>query len=216
VQRSLICTFLTFYDKSDELRREFAWAVKNCRTVCKGNYSGQDGRQVALEISRRKPDEMRAFLEGTVLVPVPTSGEGVDRRDDDLWSGRDLAQLFASEYGAEYRELLRRHTPIPKSSSGPGRRNLRRHINSIRVVGDMPQARIVLIDDIVTSGSTMCGCAEVLLAADPSATIEGFAAAYVTNDEDDKLRNFAAREYEWDGIDGRPRNRLVPSCLSNS
>lgn len=51
------------------------------------------------------------------------------------------------------------------------------HINSIKVKPGIHQPnRIVLVDDLITSGTTMLGCANVLQKAFPNAEIVGFAA----------------------------------------
>ncbi|MCA9697846.1 MAG: phosphoribosyltransferase, partial [Myxococcales bacterium] len=184
---------MTYYDNEDARRREFVHAVKNCRTVKFGNYYGQDGRAAALGVSRRRR-WMASYFAGALLVPVPPSGKGVDVDIDDLWSGRDLASLFAEAYGGSWRSLLHRHTPIEKSSKGI-QRTLRRHIESIAVTDSIPDCRIILVDDVVASGSTMCACAELLWRADARARVHGFAVAYRPGNEE-RLCNFATRQYE--------------------
>lgn len=214
MSRSIICAFLTRYDQ-DRGRREFVHAVKNCRTVRSGAHSGKDGRALAVALSRDREKQMYEYLRGAVLVPVPTSGAGVNEPGDSLWSGMDLARALARVYSGRFLNLLRRHTAIDKSSSSHRGRSLRRHVESIELTGSVPRGGIVLIDDVVTSGSTMCGCAELLLTAAPGIPVRGFAVAYVGGTHDDEiLHDFAAREYEWHGLDARPRNRMIPSPLS--
>jgi hypothetical protein len=231
MRRSLLCVFLTRYAhaRDDETlrRREFVFAVKNCRTVKVGPWKGMDGREAAVRVSARRELLMRAYLQGATLVPVPPSGAGVDVSGDDLWPSRDLAEGLAQYYGLTAHALLQRRTPIEKSSLGHGPRNLRRQVESLALAGPLPSGPIVLVDDFVASGSTMCGCAALLHAAAPSHAapeIKGFAVAYSPGDTDELLGgtpgssqrlagDFAARQYEWDGLDERPRNWLVESPL---
>jgi hypothetical protein len=231
MHRSLVCAFLTRYAhaRDDETlrRREFVFAVKNCRPVKVGPWKGVDGREAAVRVSARREALVLAYLQGATLVPVPPSGAGVDVSGDDLWPSRDLAEGLARHYGLSTRALLQRRTPIEKSSLGHAPRNLRRQVESLVLTGPLPSGPVVLVDDFVASGSTMCGCAELLYAAAPSleaCVIKGFAVAYSPGDTDELLGgspgsaqrlagDFAARQYEWEGLDERPRNWLVESPL---
>lgn len=208
--QTIVCAFLTYHDASCPRRREFVWAAKNCREVGRGNYRGWDGREAALDVSRLRSDRVRAYLSGAILVGVPPSGSGVDTAGDEKWSGRDLARMFAREYGATAMDLLERHTAVPKSSAG-GSRTVLRHTRSIRTTGAVPARPIVLVDDVVASGSTMCGCAHVLRRVDPGAVIKGLAVGYRPGRGELGLRDFAARQYEWTRLDRRPRNWLLPT-----
>ena len=210
MNRTFHCTFLTYHDDSNKRRKEVVYAVKNCRRIRDGNYAGRDGREVMVEVSRLRRERMYAYLEGAILVPVPTSGSGVDKPGDDLWSSWDLARMLAAEYGAQAQQLLRRHMAIQKSSSYSGPRNLRRHVESIELSGPIPRGPVVLIDDVVATGSTMCACAEIVFAAQPQAQVKGLAVAYVAGKAGgERLHDFAARQYEWNSLDGRPRNFLL-------
>lgn len=233
MRRSLVCAFLTRYAhaRDDETlrRREFVFAVKNCRPVKVGPWKGIDGREAAVRVSARREPLVLAYLQGATLVPVPPSGAGVDVSGDDLWPSRDLADALARHYGLSARTLLQRRTPIEKSSLGHAPRNLRRQVDSLALAGPLPSGPIVLVDDFVASGSTMCGCAALLYAAASSSlvtslVIKGFAVAYSPGDTDELLGgspgsaqrlagDFAARQYEWEGLDERPRNWLIESPL---
>lgn len=206
--------FLTCSHPVHPNRREFAWAAKNCRSVRYGHYEGVDGREAAVRCAALRRDEVAAYLHGATLVPVPTSGQGVDQPGDNLWSGRDIGRLLANTYGVDFVELLRRHTPVEKSSSS-GARNLRRHVDSIGALAAPDVHDVVLIDDLVTTGSTICASAVAFRQANPHVrAIKGLAVAYVPAPGETAFFDFATREYTWRTLDERPRNYLVESPIA--
>lgn len=98
------------------------------------------------------------------VVWVPVSRRRLRQR------GYDQARLLAEEacrvWGVQARELLRRtvHTP-PQSSL---RDAAARRANVLGVFGALPDAagrRVLLIDDVCTSGATLCECVRVLRGA---------------------------------------------------
>jgi ComF family protein len=102
----------------------------------------------------------------TVLVPVPMDRRSFRRR------GFNQAERLASAFGAlvgvpvERGALLKRRATAPQSSLGRAERvrNLRGVMSlcaSVPVVGK----RVVLVDDLVTTGATVHACTAVLRAA---------------------------------------------------
>ncbi|NJK33156.1 MAG: hypothetical protein HC927_12545 [Deltaproteobacteria bacterium] len=194
---------------AEKARRELAYAFKNCRQVTSGQHAGRDAIDVVIEIARQyREQECSDFFEGTTLVPVPTSGVGVDKPGDDLWSGRELAERLASEFEAQWCPALVRHTAVSKSSNS-GSRSLERHLQSIRL-DQLPETRtVILVDDHVTTGATMCACAQLLWDAVPGLVVAGYAVAYVPSPAETSFFDFATRLYEWTGTLDKPQNTLV-------
>ena len=113
-----------------------------------------------------------------VLVPIPASEPGRASRE---YLPERLADAFVAEglAGAVWRGLAR-VSAVPKSATAaPGRRpTVRAHYHSFSVPSgsDLPQdARLLLIDDVVTRGRTLLAAAARLHEAFPEARIRAFA-----------------------------------------
>jgi predicted amidophosphoribosyltransferase len=117
------------------------------------------------------------FQPDTILVPVPKSSL---MRPDTLWVPHRIAYALKSEgLGREVAPCLVRKTPVIKSAtSQPSMRPTPDvHYNSLIVQGALSQPRnILLIDDIITRGSTALGSANRLADVYPQANIKAFAA----------------------------------------
>lgn len=120
----------------------------------------------------------RHFFEGSpILIPIPNSSF---MQPNSLWVPRQLADAMVQRgLGTEVIDALRRIRPLPKSatSSPENRPKAREHFHSLEVreILSHPE-EIILVDDIVTQGSTMLGAANRLNRAFPEAKIRGFAA----------------------------------------
>lgn len=114
-----------------------------------------------------------------VLVPVPKSSLF---KEGSLWVPEQIANsLVQSGLGGRTARLLSRTRAIPKAatslSSGRSRPTALEHFQTLVVQRDLlPVEKIVLVDDVVTTGSTLLGCANRLLKSYPSAQITAFAA----------------------------------------
>ena len=119
------------------------------------------------------------FRPTTLLVPVPKSSLF---KEGSLWVPEQIANSFVrSGLGDRSARLLSRTRAIAKAatslSSGRPRPTAIEHIQTLSVQTELTSAEeIVLIDDVVTTGSTLLGCANKLLESYPSTPIRGFAA----------------------------------------
>ncbi len=120
------------------------------------------------------------FDTNVTLVPVPRSKPLKDA--GALWPALLIAEeLVRRGLGREVQPLLKRLEPIEKSAlqrAGSKRPGPEDHIRTIAVVDALQigARRIVLVDDVVTRGATLLGCATLMLRVLPSLEIRAFAA----------------------------------------
>jgi len=94
---------------------------------------------------------------------------------------RIAEELLRRGLGREVQPLLERRAPAEKSALlrvGSMRPGPEDHLCTIAVVDALQvgSRRVVLVDDVVTRGATLLGCATLLLRALPSVEIRAFAA----------------------------------------
>lgn len=147
--------------------------IKNCRPA--------HLEQIALRLKEQFDDgRLRDFLgPDVVLVPAPR------RLPPDVkvpsWPAREICnRLVTKGLGSSVEHLLTRHKAVPKSAlqrKGTDRPGPDAHAESIRAKPLLlAPGRITIVDDVVTRGSTLLGCAWVLGAAFPKSQIRGLAA----------------------------------------
>ena len=128
------------------------------------------------------------FRPTTLLVPVPKSSLF---KEGSLWVPEQIANSFVrSGLGDRSARLLSRTRAIAKAatslSSGRPRPTAIEHVQTLSVQTELTSAEeIVLIDDVVTTGSTLLGCANKLLESYPSTPIRGFAAMRAVSNPSD-------------------------------
>ena len=112
------------------------------------------------------------------LVPVPRSAPR--RTEDTLWPGLSLANaLHRHGLGREVQQLLVRDLAVPKAHgvSGGGRPTVSTLCRSLRWRGDLGSdlERVVLVDDVVTRGTTFLSARDVIRTIQPGLEVGGFA-----------------------------------------
>ena len=120
------------------------------------------------------------YREGIVLVPVPSTAAAVRERgyDATLAMARVAARILRPALAVRTRSLLRQARPVrDQAGLGAGERaaNLR---GAFRMVGASAGLGVILVDDVVTTGSSLteaaralrCGGNRVLGAATVAAT----------------------------------------------
>jgi len=151
-------------------------------------YQIKQGRRGSIEYSARR---LREILPGSVLegffagdetlVPVPGHAP---RFQGGLWVAERICRALVAEgIGREVATLLDRVEVVPRSSiltTATGRPGPEQHCRTLSV-GELlgKPARILLVDDVVTRGSTLIGCTMRMREAFPSIDIRAFALARV-------------------------------------
>lgn len=121
----------------------------------------------------------RAGFDGSpILVPVPGAGL---TKPNSVWSSRRVCEeLVRQGLGDDVLSLVTRTTAVVKSAGSAVRPTLEEHVSSFSLQpGLRPPSRIIVVDEVVTSGTTIMGCAMKLASAYPGIPISGFALARV-------------------------------------
>jgi hypothetical protein len=136
--------------------------------------------RVGLRIAEQIETGMFGDLLGTqvTLVPVPRSSPTVEHMH---WPAlRICSELEKRGLCKSVERLLERHTSVAKSAlvnKGAKRPSPADHEASLRCLNELvpAPASITLVDDVVTRGSTLLGCAWTLAARFPDVPIRALA-----------------------------------------
>lgn len=117
------------------------------------------------------------FGSGSYLVPVPKSSLMVQGA---LWVPDRIALALSLSKLGTYFPCLEREKPVKKAafSKPEDRPKVTDHVNSLKINSKLvieKMERIVLIDDVITSGATLIGCALKLKEKFPNIPIFCFA-----------------------------------------
>ena len=176
-------------DATNEEKRAYAVmdAVKNDGMVASGD------RVRTVPISERVAEMMREkwaslqfrtfFTADTVLVPVPKSGK---RMAHELWVPERVATaLSQAGIGGQVSPCLVRETPIRKSAycAPEDRPTAAEHYGTLAVDSriSVPE-RVVLVDDVVTSGAMLLASANKLADAYHGVQVRAFAVIRTQSD----------------------------------
>ena len=141
-----------------------AWSMTRIAELCK----------------EQEPKAFRGiFGPDVTLVPIPRSAPR--RTRDTLWPGLSLAEaLLERGLGRDVQELLERTQAVPKAhgSAGSKRPTVSTLSGSLRWLGDLGSnlERIVLVDDVVTRGTTFLSARDLIQNIQPELEVAGFAA----------------------------------------
>lgn len=116
------------------------------------------------------------FDEDVYLIPAPSSSK---KRPGDLRLTLNLANALSKQGFGSVIDCLTRIERVDKAAFGSGRENrlVKRHFETISVAESLIEPKkIVVVDDVVTSGATLLACASRIREVWPEAFVLGFAA----------------------------------------
>ena len=163
---------------TDQEAKSFILGVKQDRVTARGRLI-----EIAVtELKRSLPQTLLAhLLDGkAILVPIPNHAL---RTRHGVWAAASLADVMVTEgLAAAVVPCIERVTPIRKSAyCSPGMRSSpREHYDTMAVQSQgllRDVSRIVMVDDLVTTGSTFSGAAACLREVFPQVSIWAFGLA---------------------------------------
>jgi len=134
-------------------------------------------RRMQENLGRDSP--VRLFFDEALLVPAPRSAPLVRGA---VWPAARIAEAMIPQgFGHTVVRLLERVAAVTTSHTAAGRERPwpDTHRKTLAVGRDLPvdfAGRLIVVDDVITRGSTLLGCAQVLKAAYPDAEVGSFAA----------------------------------------
>ena len=179
---ALICTSWLVYASRTSDRR--AKQIKNLVLAIKGDrFDANSGRPVAQLVIERAAATLGPAARGPfdghpMLVPVPRS---VLMKPHTVWPAHRICEeLVRLGFGDDLLPVVRRTTAVIKSAGSSERPTLEQHLRSLTVQRALlPPSRLLVVDDVVTSGTTMMACAQKLGEAFPGVPVAGFSLARV-------------------------------------
>lgn len=123
------------------------------------------------------------FGSDTVLVPVPGHAP---MREDTVWPAQMIAETWVRwRLAQSWIPILERTAHIEKSATFSGRRTIDRQLETIDAVRTVePLRRIVVVDDVITSGATLFAVTQMVADAFPEAAVKAFALVRTLSDEE--------------------------------
>ena len=124
---------------------------------------------------------------GPEITLVPAPGHAPRLSDDQEWATRSIAQAMEAKNLGTMRPWLKRTEAVQKSAyAAPGERpTWKDHQETIEVTGHpdlLPPECVTVVDDVVTTGSTLYACVRLLEQRFPDTKVQAFAAVRTMSD----------------------------------
>src|SRR3989344_7665142 len=178
--------FLTYLPKKEEYKG-FIQTLKQDKVLPNSGITICE--RIAKEVKEKlsnNPKFSEFFGSDVYLVPVPKSSL---MKPGMLWVSKRLAEEFSKLDMGKVFDCLERKIQVTKSSLAEPKNRPKPidHYNRIIVKKCLEEPKkIVLIDDVITRGATLLGCATRLKEAFPDASIKAFVAVQSMNDKNFK------------------------------
>jgi len=151
------------------------------KLIHKLKYNGQ--KELGIELGRMGGSEIKdsVFSEIDIIIPVPLHKARKNERGYN--QSEMIAEGLSESMEKEYKtDILLRHV-YTQTQTKKTLEERRKNVNSAFIVKneeDIIGKHILLVDDVVTTGSTLVACANELLKI-KDVTVSVFAVAYVDN-----------------------------------
>lgn len=126
----------------------------------------------------------RAFWSGDpMVIPVPRSSL---TRPNTVWPARRICEeLVKNGVAVDTLPVIERQEAVEKSAGGATRPSFQTQVASLWAKPTLrPPTRLILVDDVVTRGTTMLACAAKIAETYPGVPVSGFALARVQSTGD--------------------------------
>ena len=178
-------SYLTYTPRGNNTSRDIMLAIKSESSV--GDPPQFISKFVTEKIANQLPNmPFKGFFSpNTCLIPVPKT---TLMQPNTLWVSSKIAQEFSKRKLGVYCECLKRISPLPKAAFAPQgmRPSAHDHFQSLECQLPLNKpTEIVLIDDIITRGATLIGCANRIRASLPNASIKAFAVMRTVSNPND-------------------------------
>lgn len=183
--------------------RQFIYAIKGCKPAgIIGKTPVAPHAWIAQQATRRSGTPS-VFAGSPIFVPVPSSDVTPPRGERGAWAARGLVTaLRKAGLGAGSAVLVQRTAAIESAkmarSRGQPRPTIAQHLATMAVTGELPAAPVVLVDDVLTRGTQLAACVELLRRAGYREKITGFCAGYWTSDTADPEQGYDG-VVQWEG-----------------
>ena len=183
-----------FHEKEDNILNRVFYGITNIKystafyffrkgskfqvLIHKLKYNGQ--KELGVELGRMGGSEIKNsfFKEIDLIIPVPL--HNARKRERGYNQSEMIAQGLSETLGKDYKDnILLRHI-YTQTQTKKSLEERRRNVNSaFKVVNEsiIKGKHILLVDDVITTGSTIVACANELLKI-KGVTVSIFAAAY--------------------------------------
>ena len=165
--------YFQFYYKSDEYKVYGTISNKIINGLKRYSYANYSSFEGCVEDFVFFKNVFYKFLETynltsyNILTCVPSHNKGNRNNNSIAILINDIAKNSSYIDGSQ---LLLRYQTIPEQKT-QGKRYEETHLNSIKVNGDVKGKKLILIDDITTSGASLKACKKILLNAGAKSVI---------------------------------------------
>ncbi|MCH8049695.1 ComF family protein [Patescibacteria group bacterium] len=159
------CTTYHQRDMPDGMTTSFSYADPVARQlICAWKYDyDTSAKDILLRKTKRRLGLLRAvisLLKIEAIVPIPLHHRRLCERGFD--QAQEIAQALASELDIPLRDILKRLRPTGKQADRTDDKRRQEMKRNPFIVRDKALNRVLLVDDVWTTGATACAATRIL------------------------------------------------------